>query len=153
MTPTKAKNSFGIPFLRTGPRGLVAIINQILAALDSLRVVQGGEVTPTGTIIRPGAGAATTRRAAAAEPPRVFVAAISVAGVVPTTGEIGAALAGVAWADAPRVGDTVELQIAAITRFRATVCPTPGLGFGAFLVSFSAGGGTYSAQLVQVGLL
>lgn len=68
MTPTKAKNSFGIPFLRTGPRGLVSVLNQILAALDAVRVVQGGEVTSAGTIIRPGATTTTTRPRSAAHP-------------------------------------------------------------------------------------
>lgn len=68
MSPTKAKNTFGIPFLRTGPANLVAVINQILAALDSLRVVQGGEVTPQGTLIRPGSGG-TSRRARSTEYP------------------------------------------------------------------------------------
>lgn len=67
MTPFKAKNSFGIPFLRTGPRQLIAILNQIIAALDAVRVVQGGEVTSTGTIIRPAGTSITSRTNRAAE--------------------------------------------------------------------------------------
>lgn len=68
MTPHKAQNTFGIPFLRTGPKQLVSVLNQILAALDAVRIVQGGVVTPTGTIVTPSAAGATRRPSAPATP-------------------------------------------------------------------------------------
>lgn len=54
VTTSKSKNSFGIPFFTQGPRVLIERLNQILAALDSLRSVNSAdivsEVTPGGTL-------------------------------------------------------------------------------------------------------
>ncbi|MDF3056806.1 MAG: hypothetical protein K0R17_1021 [Rariglobus sp.] len=46
----KTRNSFGILFLTIGPPGLVKVINQILAALDALRVQRSLDIDPLVTV-------------------------------------------------------------------------------------------------------
>lgn len=47
--PKKARNSFGIPFLRTGPANLISVINQIIAALDAVRARPSADIDPLVT--------------------------------------------------------------------------------------------------------
>lgn len=151
MTPFKAKNTFGIPFLRTGPRQLVSVLNQILSALDAVRVVQGGEVTSTGTIIRPGS-------ATAGSPPRsapsvLYTQALTVAGVIPSNTEIATALvaAYTTAATTPRAGDVINLTVSGVCKFRSTVSAT-GTASGLFVVAFTVGSTNYFGNQVQTGL-
>jgi hypothetical protein len=75
--PRKARNSFGIPFIRTGPENLKSVINLILAALDSVRCQPSADidslVTAEGTLnrLRQATGDGRRRESAFLHPFRV----------------------------------------------------------------------------------
>lgn len=84
--------------------------------------------------------------------PRVFTQALSVAGVVPTTGEVTTALQTIFTAANPPVsGDIVNLTVSGTVKLRATVS-AHGASAGLFGVSFVVDGVTFWAHVVQTGL-
>lgn len=83
--------------------------------------------------------------------PRVFTQALSVAGSAPTATEVTTALAAAFATEAPISGDVVNLTVGGVTKLRATVS-AHGTTSGIFAVSFTVGGVTWYAYLVQVGL-
>ena len=83
--------------------------------------------------------------------PRVFTQALSVAGSAPTATEETTALAAAFATEAPISGDVVNLTVGGVTKLRATVS-AHGTTSGIFAVSFTVGGVTWYAYLVQVGL-
>ena len=100
-----------------------------------------------------GAAGATGETGPPGSPPadRFFSSAISVAGVVPTSAEISAALVA-AYSGAPANNDYVILTVGGIDRFCARVSSVnPGVS-GLFRVSFVVSSITYYAVLNQLGI-
>jgi hypothetical protein len=84
--------------------------------------------------------------------PRVFTQAMTVAGVVPTTGEVTTALQTIFTAANPPIsGDIVNLTVSSVVKLRATVS-AHGASAGLFGVSFVVDGVTFWAHGVQTGL-
>jgi hypothetical protein len=82
---------------------------------------------------------------------RLFTAAVTVAGVVPTPPELSAALVSAYAGATPLGGDVVNLTVGGQLKLRATVNLT-GSAAGLFQVAFAVSGTTYYGLIVQTGL-
>jgi hypothetical protein len=84
---------------------------------------------------------------------RIYSAAISVAGVVPTATEIATAIENAYIGQpAPRVDDTIALTVGGVIKFRARVHTLSAVATGLFVVGFTVNGVTRYAHIHQVGI-